>query len=31
MNLPETRDSQAVDYGEAGPTAVRMLLGCFPH
>ncbi len=27
MNLPETRDSQAVDYGEAGPTAVRMLLG----
>ena len=27
MNLSETRDSRAVDYGEAGPTAVRMLLG----
>ena len=27
MNPSETRDSQAVDYGEAGPTAVRMLLG----
>lgn len=27
MNLSETQDSQAVDYGEAGPTAVRMLLG----
>jgi transcriptional regulator with XRE-family HTH domain len=27
MNPSETRDSQAVDYGKAGPTAVRMLLG----
>jgi len=27
MNLSETRDSQADDYGEAGPVAVRMLLG----
>lgn len=27
MNLSETRDSQAGDYGETGPTAVRMLLG----
>src|SRR5882757_7561312 len=27
MNLPETRESQAVDYGEAGPTAMRALLG----
>lgn len=27
MNPSETRDSQAVHYREAGPTAVRMLLG----
>jgi transcriptional regulator with XRE-family HTH domain len=27
MNLSETPDSRAVEYGEAGPTAVRMLLG----
>ena len=27
MDASETRDSQAVDYKEAGPTAVRMLLG----
>jgi transcriptional regulator with XRE-family HTH domain len=27
MNTYETRDSQAVDYGKAGPTAVRLLLG----
>jgi transcriptional regulator with XRE-family HTH domain len=27
MNPSETRDSQAVDYEEAGPTVVRMLLG----
>jgi transcriptional regulator with XRE-family HTH domain len=27
MNLSETRDSQADDYEEAGPLAVRMLLG----
>lgn len=27
MEPSETRDSQAVGYGEAGPTAVRMLLG----
>lgn len=27
MELPETRDSQTLSYGQAGPTAVRMLLG----
>jgi len=27
VKLPETGDSQAVGYGQAGPTAVRMLLG----
>ena len=27
MDLPETRDSQAAGYEQAGPTAVRMLLG----
>jgi transcriptional regulator with XRE-family HTH domain len=27
MDPSETRESQAVDYAEAGPTAVRMLLG----
>jgi transcriptional regulator with XRE-family HTH domain len=27
VDSSETRDSQAVDYAEAGPTAVRMLLG----
>ena len=27
MHLPETQDSQVVGYGQAGPTAVRMLLG----
>lgn len=27
MKLPETGNSQAVGYGQAGPTAVRMLLG----
>jgi hypothetical protein len=27
VHLPETQDSQAVGYGQAGPTAMRMLLG----
>jgi transcriptional regulator with XRE-family HTH domain len=27
VDLPDTRDSQATGYGQAGPTTVRMLLG----